>query len=140
MYPIYKLTHKRKLNVDDSYDTKLLGFYSSEDKARAVMELYKAFEGFRDFPDGFVIDDYEIDKKLRNGASLYFVQYAIDEEADYETVHELGVYCTRGKAQSAMDAFKLAEFYMEGKGNFYIQKYKMDQNYWDGGFFIPEQE
>jgi len=49
---------------DDGYDEeKMIGVYSSEEKAKETIEKLKNVEGFCDYPvDCFGIDEYEIDK------------------------------------------------------------------------------
>jgi len=57
---VYKLEHSRK--IDEEYDTtKLIGFFSSKEKAEEIIENYKKMEGFRDYPEGFTIEECEID-------------------------------------------------------------------------------
>ena len=60
---VYKLQHTRK--VEDVYegvtDTKFIGFFSTKKKATETIEKYKQFEGFRDYPDDFMIEKVELD-------------------------------------------------------------------------------
>ena len=60
---IYILKHKHKVATDgdDVFDTKLIGGFSSEIKALQTIEKYKSIEGFKDYPDGFIIEKIEID-------------------------------------------------------------------------------
>jgi hypothetical protein len=60
MSKLYLLHHVREVD-DDSDDVKLIGIYSSEQKALEALELVKAQPGFRDFPDGFEISEAELD-------------------------------------------------------------------------------
>jgi hypothetical protein len=41
---------------------KLIGIYSSEETGKSAVSRASKQSGFRDFPDGFCIDEYEIDK------------------------------------------------------------------------------
>lgn len=43
-------------------DVKLIGAYASEAAAQAAIERLRKQPGFRDYPDDFTIDAYEIDK------------------------------------------------------------------------------
>jgi len=43
-------------------DEKLIGSYLTYEEAAQVVEKYKQFEGFRDSPNHFYIDKYEIGK------------------------------------------------------------------------------
>jgi hypothetical protein len=49
---------------DDEYgdDFKLIGVYRSEKAARAAISRVVEQPGFRDSPDGFKVDRYELDK------------------------------------------------------------------------------
>jgi hypothetical protein len=42
--------------------TKLIGVYSSKDIGEELIFGLSQKSGFRDFPDGFSIDEYKIDK------------------------------------------------------------------------------
>jgi hypothetical protein len=57
---VYLLWHTHDLNQDE--DSKLLGLYSSEQKAVEARERAIALPGFRDAPDGFHIDCYRVDR------------------------------------------------------------------------------
>ncbi len=57
---VYYLKHIRKI---DGYDElKSLGIFSSKKEAEEAVEYYKKLPGFKDFLDGFCINEYEIDK------------------------------------------------------------------------------
>ena len=43
-------------------ESKGLGIYSTREKAAAAIERYRILEGFRDYPDGFVIYETTLDK------------------------------------------------------------------------------
>lgn len=61
---IYLLWHIHKLTDDfGAHDEeKLIGVFSSVEKANHTIEKYKTLEGFKDYPlDSFVIDEYEVD-------------------------------------------------------------------------------
>ncbi|WP_394834844.1 hypothetical protein LVJ94_50940 [Pendulispora rubella] len=47
---------------DDSEEIKFIGVYSSRMKAEEAVLRLKEQPGFREYPDGFCIDRYEIDK------------------------------------------------------------------------------
>lgn len=58
---VYILQHSREL-PDRTEDVKLIGVYSSEiDASRAMSRLRRA-PGFKEFPAGFSVDRYELDK------------------------------------------------------------------------------
>lgn len=43
-------------------DYRLIGVYSSRSKAEAAVERAKQFPGIRKHPEGFIIDEYELDQ------------------------------------------------------------------------------
>ena len=51
--------HSREEGVED---VKLLGVYSSRDKAEAAMARLRRLPGFADAPDGFHVDEYRVDQ------------------------------------------------------------------------------
>jgi homoserine kinase type II len=57
MERVYVLQHENP----ETNDTKLIGVYSSERLAEAAIKRLNAQPGFRDFPDGFAIDAYDLD-------------------------------------------------------------------------------
>ncbi len=56
---VYVLFHINKLNEDDS---KLLGVYSSKENAQKAKKRMKTLPGFKDSPNSFLIDKYELNK------------------------------------------------------------------------------
>jgi predicted nucleotidyltransferase component of viral defense system len=54
------LEHERGLG-DDVFETKVIGIYSSEEKAAEAIARLKVEEGFRDFLDGFEVYSFELD-------------------------------------------------------------------------------
>lgn len=62
MKKIFILQHSYELE-NGCDETKLLGVFSSFEKAVQVIQEYKNLPGFKNRPDDFYIDKYEIDKK-----------------------------------------------------------------------------
>ncbi|MES2057592.1 MAG: hypothetical protein V4564_16775 [Pseudomonadota bacterium] len=58
---VFLLWHSRGLDNGNT-DDKLIGVYHSAEKAEEAKQRKLQFAGFRDAPDGFVIDQYEIDR------------------------------------------------------------------------------
>ncbi len=57
---VYLLWHTHP-KPDGEEDEKLLGVYSSRERASARVEEAKRLPGFVDAPDGFLVDEYEVD-------------------------------------------------------------------------------
>jgi hypothetical protein len=58
---VYLLQHSYPLD-NDADEVKLIGVYSTAELAEKAAGRYKTLPGFRDHPDGFSIDRYEVDK------------------------------------------------------------------------------
>jgi hypothetical protein len=54
----FLVQHERS---DDGH-VKIVGIYSSPSKADAAIQRLRDQPGFRDFPDGFTVDAYELDE------------------------------------------------------------------------------
>lgn len=62
MGSVFVLQHSYA-HCDGHDETKMIGVYSSEEKARNVIEKLKYAAGFCEYPtDCFYIDEYEIDQ------------------------------------------------------------------------------
>lgn len=57
---VYILTHSRNEEELDGFKT--IGVFSSEETAQQAIERLKPLPGFRDYPENFNIDGYELDK------------------------------------------------------------------------------
>ena len=55
---VYQLCHISKQN-----DEKLIGFFSDRKKAEEVINKWKKFKGFKDYPEGFKIKTKIIGKE-----------------------------------------------------------------------------
>lgn len=61
---VYLLQHLRE--EDDYEDIKLIGIFSSEDKANESKKKHACLPGFNESPEGFSIDEYKIDQDFWN--------------------------------------------------------------------------
>lgn len=61
---VYLLQHIYQYGENDQYEeTKIIGIYEDETKAKKAIIHYKQLPGFRDFTDDcFVVDKYELNK------------------------------------------------------------------------------
>ncbi len=58
---VYLLQHVRS-DSSGTEDVKALGVYSSESAALRAVDYLKAKPGFREYPEGFHVDKYQLDK------------------------------------------------------------------------------
>jgi hypothetical protein len=61
MKVVYLLQHVAREGQDDE-DTKTIGVYSSESKAKEIIEKYKLLPGFRLYKDSFYLGELDVDK------------------------------------------------------------------------------
>jgi hypothetical protein len=54
--------HHTREDEDGYENVKLIGVYSSKERAERVVESYRGLPGFAEYPEGFSISAYEIDK------------------------------------------------------------------------------
>ncbi len=62
MKSVFILQHSYKLSISGEEETKLIGAYSSKEKAEKAIERLSKQPGFRDLQEYFSIDEYEIDQ------------------------------------------------------------------------------
>jgi hypothetical protein len=60
MRTVFLLQHSYE--IEGSEQIKIIGIYSTRDKAKTAIEKFKTLPGFSDYPDSFYIDEYEIDQ------------------------------------------------------------------------------
>ncbi len=61
MKTVYSVEHE---NIEDDYieEPRVIGIYSSEELAQEAIERAKKLSGFGDYPEGFQITKYILDK------------------------------------------------------------------------------
>lgn len=57
---VYLLSHRIKVEKD-SHSTVIIGIYTSLEIIQETIQRYKYIEGFKDYPDNFIVEEYEID-------------------------------------------------------------------------------
>jgi homoserine kinase type II len=60
---VFLLHHVRPHNYDDGKDIKLCGVFSSHERAFASQASRSNLPGFKNYPDGFSIDEHELDRE-----------------------------------------------------------------------------
>ena len=73
MSTVFLLYHLRE-DPDGYDDVKLIGVYSTRELAQASLERHKVLPGFRDYPGGFEVSDYELDTDDWNEGFLDLTQ------------------------------------------------------------------
>ena len=62
---VYLLQHVAREDTDDE-GIKVLGIYSTREKAEIAIEQFKLLPGFDRYPDSFHVGKYELDKLERS--------------------------------------------------------------------------
>jgi hypothetical protein len=67
MKTVFLLEHYYEDTIDEditSGETKTLGIFSTEEKAKEAIQFYKVLPGFKDYPDDcFNVEEFELDDK-----------------------------------------------------------------------------
>lgn len=106
---IYELVHMHRAEVlsDGRFhcgDIAILGFFKSLDEVSTTIKFYKNIEGFRNYPNGFVVFEHEIEG---DEASIYVAFfYMHDEEFEFEYSRDLGIFTCESDACHAIKNFR----------------------------------
>lgn len=106
---IYELVHMHRAEVlsDGRFhcgDIAILGFFKSLDEVSTTIQFYKNIEGFRNYPNGFVVFEHEIEG---DEASIYVAFfYMHDEEYEFEYSRDLGIFTCESDACHAIKNFR----------------------------------
>ena len=106
---IYELVHMHRAEVlsDGRFhcgDIAILGFFKSLDEVSTTIKFYKNIEGFRNYPNGIVVFEHEIEG---DEASIYVAFfYMHDEEYEFEYSRDLGIFTCESDACHAIKNFR----------------------------------
>lgn len=144
MESVYLFQHKRLIEIEPQtgekvYDTKILGFCSTEEKCKELIPFYLQLEGFRDYPDDFFIEEVKADIDGFNDAPGEFgkyVYYLSHEyyDGEYDNITDIGYYLTQQKAEETIRNYKSEPEFLLYPDGFEIGRYEIDQTYWKYGF------
>ena len=118
MKSVFVLQHSYEMSETGEEETKFIGVYSSKDKAQAAVKRLSLQPGFKDFPDYFHIDEYEIDQDNWTEGFVtesYEPKYSVWRQDDSGNIFLVEDRLTE------IDAFRLVREYEE-KG--------LEQSYW----------
>ncbi len=106
---IYELVHMHRAEVlsDGRFhcgDIAILGFFKSLDEVSTTIKFYKNIEGFRNYPNGFVVFEHEIEGDEAGIYVAFF--YMHDEEYEFEYSRDLGIFTCESDACHAIKNFR----------------------------------
>jgi hypothetical protein len=62
MKSVFLLQHSYE-RTDGYEETKIIGIFSTKEKVKECIKKFEGLDGFKDYPDCFFVDEYEIDKE-----------------------------------------------------------------------------
>ncbi|MEU0966882.1 hypothetical protein ABZ357_16205 [Streptomyces sp. NPDC005917] len=139
MAAVHALIHLHDF-PDGSADFKLLGVFSSEDKAARAEAAGAELPGFRDFPDGFQVVRVEVDATRalqgRLPEELHLLFRTLEDPVCGEEVVILGAFRAEERAQETASAYR------EGppEAELEISPVTLDERMWGDGFVTVEPE
>jgi hypothetical protein len=74
MSDVFLVHHVHQLPGDEGEDVKLLGIFSSEEKAALAIDCARNLPGFSEAPDGFSVSKYQVDKRTWTEGFVTWVQ------------------------------------------------------------------
>lgn len=145
MKKAYKLVHKHLAGIsiiskEKIYDTKILGFFSSEEKCKEAIQLYKSQPGFKRHLKSFFIEEVEADINCFNDIpgdfdkNVYFLSHEW-YDGKYDYVSYLGYYSTKQKAEEAKKTYRTDSDFVEHPEGFEIGEFEIDEREWTEGYF-----
>lgn len=144
MKNVFLLQHKKEVEIEPKtgeviYNTKLVGFLSTEELCKNTILFYQQKPGFKDYPQDFVMEKVEADVDDFNhipGEFDQYVYYLTHEyyDGEYDNITNIGYYSTHQMAEEAEHRYRLKAEYSEYPNGFCISKYKIDQTHWCFGF------
>lgn len=139
---VFLLSHSRKTE-DDAICYKIIGIYSSLINAQKTIIDYKSIVGFKDYPNNFCIEEFEItsfnNECALSNHTVFFLQHEYSVR-EYEYITNIGMFFSHKDAKKYIDKLKedisLQEQYniLFPDGEFSIANYIIDKNYWAEGF------
>ena len=143
---VYVLKHERQIEPGVT-STMLIGLYSSKIIVDKTISKYKNIVGFKDFPNDFVVKEFEIkshgDRVIPLGQPVYFMQheYSVDEDGIiYDYCTDIDVFANYNDAKKEMEELILEEAYPKSPNGLYapygfnIDECIIDEDNWMEGF------
>ncbi len=138
---IYQLEHSRLVACDDIYDTKLIGFFLTRDDTARVIEEYRQYVGFRDYPQDFRVCEMPLNaqfprQRISLPCNVYYLFYWKENvQTDVDYMQDIGVFSSRERAVKAKEQWVTAHACDKSEENcLYIERYKVGQCFWREGF------
>ena len=103
---VYRLRHIYDNSEYDLACPITLGYFSNIQIVNEAIEYYRSIDGYRDYPNGFIIEECNVGTK-KELPKLYEAYFSFSDGEDiYEYVDEIGVFDTKREALLAVKHFK----------------------------------
>ena len=114
-----------------------------------AINKYKDIVGFKDYPDDFITEDYEVksldEKEIFQNRSIYFLQHEYSDDG-YDYVTNIGIFMNYNDAKKVMEELKKSPKYIEktdglyaDENGFNIDEYLLDEDHWTEGFVDTDE-
>lgn len=141
---LYCLFHNRVVlqNQKPFYlDCKIIGYYSSLNKALCEKEKYAKIKGFSSYAEGFGI---ELVLPCENGSPIVFNQTNFVYRIGYASINRTsclefnidGYYLSKEAANSAIDKLRRCSIFKKAADNLEVYELLIDHSFWVDGFDI----
>ncbi|MFK0158846.1 hypothetical protein ACIQVK_43110 [Streptomyces sp. NPDC090493] len=134
MTAVHALIHLHDFD-DGSADFKLIGVFTSPDRAEQARAACAQLPGFRDFPDGFLVVLLQVDGARADRGSLpedlYLLFRTLEDPVRGEEVVVLGAYLSEEEGNEGASAYR------EGppEAGLEVSPVTLDERTWCDGFF-----
>ncbi len=140
----YYLTHRYIVQIgkdgEPICETKEIGVYSTKRKAMEAIQRFKKLSGFRDYPEGFLIQKKACYLESKNKPDLdkvfspYHEEYLSESDCDYVT---RGVFFENShSAEEVIQEWKKKSKFIGCEEGFAVIEYTLDKDIrlWSEGF------
>ena len=111
MTTVFVLQHEYEWCGRD--EVKLIGVYATHDDAQAAIDRLRHQAGFKDWPDGFLIDEYELGVDQWNVGFVTMVNILIPSRTNPDLYHVAGSVWRPGDLYKITDIEDLADAIFE---------------------------
>ena len=140
---VFRLLHNHKIKYDGNdliCDSKLLGYFTSIQQAQNIIKKYKKVTGFKDYPDGFIIQkekvicDNSISLKSDVMRCIYELTHSFEDKDGYDIITYFSVYSSLELARHDEKKLLLEVPFSSHPEGFLIVDHQLNKCYWQEGF------
>lgn len=140
MLYVYSLSHEHYTS-DETADIKQIGYFSSRKESCQVIEEYKKLDGFREYPNNFVIKALPIvyGKRVYSNIEypkvVYVLNHSYEDEEGFDVISWLGIYASYDLALRSQQKYMRDKKFNGYPDCFIIDEYEVNKPEWSEGFF-----